>query len=93
MTKEPVTLLAPEQIGAWLRFYHKRFEPIADKYALVSNKDLFLVCRDSSKAVNVEIEMERALKGMKFSTVRVKHCPHAFGVLVTLENGCKIVYR
>lgn len=37
---EPLLLLAPKQILAWLQFYHRRFEKIDQDYEIIGNADL-----------------------------------------------------
>lgn len=38
--QEPIVLIAPRQILAWLHFYHRRFEKINDDYEIIENQDL-----------------------------------------------------
>ncbi|XP_015588985.1 ribonuclease Z, mitochondrial [Cephus cinctus] len=90
VTEEPLFLIAPEQISAWLQLYHKRFESILDLYILVPNSYILLNEHGLSNAR--EKELYSALNVRDISTVRVKHCPFAYGVAVTDSAGNKIVY-
>ncbi|XP_060656136.1 ribonuclease Z, mitochondrial [Drosophila nasuta] len=73
----PLLLLAPRQIEPWLQFYNRQIESIADSYTLVANGEL----------------LEHPLKGEtverlgidSIGTCLVRHCPHAFGISLTLQ--------
>ncbi|XP_043289632.1 ribonuclease Z, mitochondrial isoform X2 [Venturia canescens] len=89
-TKDPVILLAPEQIATWLRIYQKRFESISHQYNLLSNRDFIL--KKGQIPVSAQMHLQYALGGVQINTIFVRHCLSAYGISVTTENGCKIVY-
>ncbi|XP_062548161.1 ribonuclease Z, mitochondrial isoform X2 [Armigeres subalbatus] len=76
---EKVLLIAPEQISYWLRLYDCRFEPIHKDYVLIKNADL----------VDQPLRDERVLDlGLtEVATCRVRHCPHSFGVALTMDSS------
>lgn len=91
VTENPIYLFAPKQIEYWLQFYHRKFEKIKGTFNLVPNQCLIMNCR--KMRVDVDDEINEALKIKNISTVEVNHCNHAFGLAVVLDDGQKIVYR
>uniref|UniRef100_A0A182S923 Zinc phosphodiesterase ELAC protein 2 n=1 Tax=Anopheles maculatus TaxID=74869 RepID=A0A182S923_9DIPT len=75
---ERLTLLAPEQISYWLRLYDCRFESIHKDYTLVKNADLL------ENPIKDERLLEMGIK--EIATCRVRHCPHSFGVALTVVS-------
>lgn len=92
VTKDRVFVLAPKQISSWLSFYHKRFEPILDKFTLIPNDDLKYENHNLSSR-DKQSKLLTYLGAKDVSTVRVKHVPNSFGVSLTLHNGFKVTYR
>ncbi|XP_012284418.1 ribonuclease Z, mitochondrial [Orussus abietinus] len=90
LTKEPVFLLAPQQISAWLPYYHARFELILNNFQLIHNADLTLNYHNVS--AKTKMSLYESLGVQNINTVPVKHCPFSFGISLTLGNGQKIVY-
>ncbi|KAG5676053.1 hypothetical protein PVAND_005907 [Polypedilum vanderplanki] len=82
ITKNKVVLLAPNQINAWLSFYNRRIEEIASTYELFPCSDLL--------GWNVEEEkIEALLKRLGLEAIQtcfVKHCPHSYGISITMKN-------
>ncbi|XP_014470269.1 PREDICTED: ribonuclease Z, mitochondrial [Dinoponera quadriceps] len=90
VTQDPLYLLAPAHIVAWLQMYHKRFEPILHQITLISNNEFFMdVHRLADRKYN---NMYKTLNVRAVRTVYVKHCPYSYGVSIELNNGKKIVY-
>lgn len=73
----PLLLLAPRQIEPWLQFYNRQIEPIADAYTLVGNGELL-----EQPLAGEQVEQ---LGIASIATCLVRHCPHAFGVSLTLQ--------
>ncbi|XP_064542310.1 ribonuclease Z, mitochondrial isoform X1 [Drosophila montana] len=73
----PLLLLAPRQIEPWLQFYNRQIEPIADAYTLVGNGELL-----EQPLAGEQLEQ---LGIASIATCLVRHCPHAFGVSLTLQ--------
>ena len=91
VTKEPVYLIAPNRIIAWLHFYDLKFESIANLYTLIPNDKLSF--GEHTLDPEIEKKLYEALNVKEISTVPVKHCAFSYGVAVTHANGQKIVYR
>ncbi|XP_046740756.1 ribonuclease Z, mitochondrial [Diprion similis] len=90
-TKNPAFVLAPKQISAWLSFYHRRFEPILDKFTLIANGDLIL--NNHNELSNDKCNNLYAQLGVKdVNTTNVRHVVNSFGVSVTLNDGFKVTY-
>lgn len=91
VTQDPLYLFAPAYIAMWLRFYHRRFEPILHQMTLIPNNEFFL---DTHNPAEYKYQnMYKTLNVQAVKTTYVKHCPYSFGISVTLNNGKKIVYR
>ncbi|EAT37691.1 AAEL010336-PA [Aedes aegypti] len=77
---EKILLIAPEQISYWLRLYDCRFEPVHKDYVLIKNAEL----------VDEPLRDERIndLGLTEVVTCRVRHCPHSFGVSLSM-NSCQ----
>uniref|UniRef100_A0A182P4Q1 Zinc phosphodiesterase ELAC protein 2 n=1 Tax=Anopheles epiroticus TaxID=199890 RepID=A0A182P4Q1_9DIPT len=75
---ERLMLIAPEQISYWLRLYDCRFETIHKDYTLVKNADLLETPLKDEKLLEMGIKT--------ISTCRVRHCPHSFGVALTVAS-------
>ncbi|KAL3273587.1 hypothetical protein HHI36_015020 [Cryptolaemus montrouzieri] len=90
MEHEPVILLAPIQLYSWLSFYDHFFERIKDEYEFVSNSDLLYT---GHRLNNITYDrIIQKLNMQEISTCFVKHCPNAFGIAFSLEDGSKITY-
>nr|XP_023017824.1 ribonuclease Z, mitochondrial [Leptinotarsa decemlineata] len=90
LDKGPAYLFAPNQIMAWLSFYNKCFETINAEFKLVPNGELMFnnpIYPEDSKMV-----IMNQLKMSDIETCLVRHCPNAFGVAFTTENGIKLTY-
>ncbi|XP_074040729.1 ribonuclease Z isoform X2 [Leptinotarsa decemlineata] len=90
LDKGPAYLFAPNQIMAWLSFYNKCFETINAEFKLVPNGELMFnnpIYPENSKMV-----IMNQLKMSDIETCLVRHCPNAFGVAFTTENGIKLTY-
>lgn len=77
-TVEPIILLAPKQINAWLYFYNQRIEPIGDTFTLVSN-DTLVQAPYTNPALS-----QMGIKSI--STCLVRHCPFAYGIAIHFNN-------
>ncbi|XP_011496822.1 PREDICTED: ribonuclease Z, mitochondrial [Ceratosolen solmsi marchali] len=90
VTDEPLFLLAPEQISSFLELYNCKFESINRQYKFINNK-AFL-----QKQEILQSSLSKALYSAtgisKISTVFVKHCLFAYGILITLNDGQSICY-
>ena len=89
-TNDRVFLLAPNEIEAWLNFYHNEMEPISHLYSLLNNFDFYL--NNHKLSTSFENIFYSILNIKEISTVFVTHCKHSYGVAVTLNDGKKIVY-
>uniref|UniRef100_U5EN23 Zinc phosphodiesterase ELAC protein 2 n=1 Tax=Corethrella appendiculata TaxID=1370023 RepID=U5EN23_9DIPT len=76
---EKLLLLAPEQISFWLSFYDRRFESLHNEYQLIRNSNLLLNPLENKFSQTIGVN--------DISTCYVKHCPHSFGVAVTLNDS------
>nr|XP_029727345.1 LOW QUALITY PROTEIN: ribonuclease Z, mitochondrial-like [Aedes albopictus] len=78
---EKILLIAPEQISYWLRLYDCRFETVHKDYVLVKNAEL----------VDEPLRDERIqdLGLTEIATCRVRHCPHSFGVALSMNSSQK----
>ncbi|OXU19872.1 hypothetical protein TSAR_013862 [Trichomalopsis sarcophagae] len=90
LTDEPLFLLAPRQISWYLNYYHSRFEPIQDLYRLISNRDLLLNQTILSSATSKALYDQLGIANI--STINVTHCPFAYGIAITLNDGRKTCY-
>ncbi|XP_046478204.1 ribonuclease Z, mitochondrial [Neodiprion pinetum] len=90
-TEKPAFVLAPKQISAWLSFYHRRFEPILDKFTLIANGDLTLNSHNELSTEKCN-NLFAQLGAKDVSTRNVKHVANSFGVSVTLNDGFKVTY-
>lgn len=88
--KCPLYLFAPKQILAWLNFYDRCFESVADEYILVPNDQLLL--NDHSYPEDRENQLLKDLELCDISTCFVRHCPNSFGVSLIHRSGYKITY-
>ncbi|XP_002004950.3 ribonuclease Z, mitochondrial isoform X1 [Drosophila mojavensis] len=73
----PLLLLAPRQIEPWLNFYNRQIEPIADAYTLMGNGELLEQPLAGERVEQLGIA--------SIATCLVRHCPHAFGISLTLQ--------
>ncbi|KMQ96346.1 ribonuclease mitochondrial [Lasius niger] len=90
VTQDPLYLFAPPYIAAWLQLYHVRFEPILHQMTLIPNNEFFM---DTHEPAEYKYRnMYKTLNVQAVRTTYVKHCPHSYGISVTLHNGKKIVY-
>ncbi|EDW02052.1 GH20113 [Drosophila grimshawi] len=78
MPAAPLLLLAPRQIEPWLQFYNRQIEPIADAYTLVGNGEML----DQPLA---DERVQQQLGIASIATCLVRHCPHAYGISLTLH--------
>lgn len=87
---KPIYLFAPQQIMSWLSHYHWNFEPITQEILLVQNGLLDL----KKYSINEELERRilRELNMSVINTVRVRHCPNAFGVAFSHKDNWKLTY-
>ncbi|XP_066140566.1 ribonuclease Z, mitochondrial [Euwallacea fornicatus] len=88
--KQPLYLIAPRQILAWLTFYDKCFETIEDEYVLIPNDSLLL-----NQHTYPEEKLSKVLSDLQFSDINtcfVRHCPNAFGVSILHKSGYKLTY-
>lgn len=91
ITQDPLYLFAPPYIAAWLQLYHVRFESILHQMTLIPNNEFFM---DTHEPAEYKYKnMYKTLNVQAVRTTYVKHCPHSYGISVTLHNGKKIVYR
>ncbi|XP_067634811.1 ribonuclease Z, mitochondrial [Eurosta solidaginis] len=72
-----VLLFAPHQIKPWLNFYNERIENIENTYTFIGNADM-LHEPMLLGATRADIGIDAV------STCLVRHCPHSFGVSLTL---------
>lgn len=91
VTDEKLFLFGPAQLSAWLRMYHLRFDSILKTVMAVSNQSMMMGVHSLPK--NLENTIYDSVGLTDISTVLVRHCPHAFGIAVTLPDGRKVVYR
>lgn len=91
ITQDPLYLFAPQYIAAWLQLYHRRFESILHQMTLISNNEFFMNIHNPAEPKYKD--MYQSLNVQAVRTTYVKHCPHSYGISVTLHNGKKIVYR
>ncbi|KAH8394866.1 hypothetical protein KR222_008264 [Zaprionus bogoriensis] len=75
--ERPLLLLAPRQMQPWLQFYNEQIEPIADAYTLVANGEMLETPLSDKRVERMGIAC--------IGTCLVRHCPHAFGVSLTLQ--------
>jgi ribonuclease Z len=87
---EPLYLFAPAQIMWWLDFYDKCFENIEEEFVLVPNGELLLNKHELDESLETKIFEELGMQDV--STCYVRHCPNAFGVCLTQQDGSKITY-
>ncbi|GLV41872.1 Ribonuclease Z [Carabus blaptoides fortunei] len=87
---KPLILFAPRQILSWLHIYHRRFEKISNDYELFANGDM--VMGDSKLSDDKKLMLQNNLHMSDVSTVLVRHCPNAFGVAFTHNDGWKLTY-
>ncbi|CAG9798183.1 unnamed protein product [Chironomus riparius] len=85
LTNDKVVLLAPTQINSFLSFYNYRIEEIFSTYELFPCSDLISWDIEESK---VEA-LEKRLGLEKIQSCYVKHCPHSFGISITMKNEMK----
>lgn len=90
ITQDPLYLFAPQYIAAWLQLYHRRFESILHQMTLISNNEFFMNIHNPAEPKYKD--MYQSLNVQAVRTTYVKHCPHSYGISVTLHNGKKIVY-
>ncbi|XP_030369122.1 ribonuclease Z, mitochondrial [Scaptodrosophila lebanonensis] len=76
--KAPLLLIAPRQIEPWLQFYNNKIEHIKSAYTLVGNGELMEQPLSDERLVAMGIQ--------SIATCLVRHCPHAFGVSLTLQS-------
>ncbi|XP_004523600.1 ribonuclease Z, mitochondrial [Ceratitis capitata] len=77
LSEEKVLLLAPVQIQPWLNFYNERIERIEQTYTLVGNAEMLdepMYLQEARADIGIDA----------VSTCLVRHCPHSFGVSLTL---------
>ncbi|KAK9692788.1 Metallo-beta-lactamase superfamily [Popillia japonica] len=86
----PVYLFAPKQILNWLIFYDRCFENICNEFVIVPNSDLIL--EDENIAADEKARIFDTLNLNAVNTVLVRHCPNAFGICFTHNDGYKITY-
>ncbi|XP_076322011.1 ribonuclease Z [Tachypleus tridentatus] len=86
----PVDLLAPKQIIHWLQNYHSTYEPVLHLFRLVPN--FLLTHNNRTLPKEVYQDLINRLNLQELSTVPVKHCKSAFGVVLTPVGSKKLVY-
>ncbi|KAG1651091.1 Zinc phosphodiesterase ELAC protein 2 [Nymphon striatum] len=89
---EPLHLIAPLRLLKWLEVYNERFEPINDLFTAIPNNFLLQKNQKSSEYLKHSEQLHMNLPIKEIFTTRVKHCPDAFGVIITDNKGWKIVY-
>lgn len=73
-----VLVMAPKQIEPWLNFYQNCIHNIKDSYELIGNADML------DEAMNLK-ESHQDLGIDAIQTCMVKHCPHSFGVKLSIS--------
>ncbi|KRT80632.1 hypothetical protein AMK59_5821 [Oryctes borbonicus] len=86
----PVFLFAPKQILNWLIFYDRCFENICNEFEIIPNSDMLL--GDENIDAEKKSCIFNTLNLSAINTVLVRHCPNAFGVSFTHNDGYKITY-
>ncbi|XP_017473148.1 PREDICTED: ribonuclease Z, mitochondrial [Rhagoletis zephyria] len=77
LAEQKVLLFAPVQIQPWLNFYNERIDSIADAYTLIGNAEMLekpLDLRETRADLSIDA----------VATCLVRHCPHSYGVSLTL---------
>ncbi|XP_061395358.1 ribonuclease Z, mitochondrial [Musca vetustissima] len=72
-----VLVMAPKQIEPWLNFYQNCIDNIKDAYELIGNADML------DEPMNLK-ETHQDLGIDAIQTCMVKHCPHSFGVKLSI---------
>ncbi|XP_073831185.1 ribonuclease Z [Musca autumnalis] len=81
-----VLVMAPRQIEPWLNFYQNCIHNIKDAYELIGNADMLdepLNLRETHQDLGIDA----------IQTCMVKHCPHSFGVKLSItpvEGGDQV---
>ncbi|XP_037935740.1 ribonuclease Z, mitochondrial [Teleopsis dalmanni] len=74
---QKVLLLAPKQIEPWLNFYNESIESITNTYELIGNGEIL-----SDPLHLLDAKTDTGISTI--ATCLVRHCPHSFGVSLTL---------
>ncbi|XP_034045567.1 zinc phosphodiesterase ELAC protein 2 isoform X2 [Thalassophryne amazonica] len=91
---DPIYLVAPSQIMAWLSLYNDHCEEILNHINLIPNR---FVCVDEG---DVQKHASKPLVGLMlrhnnlqtFQTCAVRHCKYAYGCSLTHESGWKLAF-
>ncbi|CAH1391023.1 unnamed protein product [Nezara viridula] len=86
----PLFLFAPSQIMTWLKLYDEYFESILQSFILVPNTDLFFTHYKLRKEYRDSLKSELNMETIQ--TTYVRHCPNAFGVCLTSNDGWRLTY-
>ncbi|XP_071814557.1 zinc phosphodiesterase ELAC protein 2-like [Apostichopus japonicus] len=86
---KPLILVAPKRIFIWLNQYNRLCEGIIHHLKFIENGDLTNSAEERSRH---EETLLNKLSLKKFETVPVRHCSNAYGLVVTHQEGWKIVY-
>jgi len=89
-TENPLFLLAPVQINNWLKQYHTEFSPILHLFKLIPNSYINYIQTSLENGKYDALINELDLR--EIGSVEVRHCKNAFGIVLTHNDGWKLVY-
>ncbi|XP_054731116.1 ribonuclease Z, mitochondrial [Anastrepha obliqua] len=82
--EQKILLFAPAQIQPWLNFYNERIDGISEAYTLIGNSEML--------ETPMDLHETRADLGFdSVATCLVRHCPHSYGVSITLSATAESV--
>ncbi|XP_071960654.1 zinc phosphodiesterase ELAC protein 2-like [Antedon mediterranea] len=82
-------LVGPKRLLIWLNQYNQNCEDFIHKLRFVESGEF---TKDQDNIPRHGQALLKKLKLMKFETVPVIHCVHAYGVAITHQDGWKFVY-
>nr|XP_044986580.1 zinc phosphodiesterase ELAC protein 2 isoform X2 [Jaculus jaculus] len=90
---QPLLVVAPTQLRAWLQQYHNQCQPILYHVSVIPAKCLKKGAEVSSPTVERLISSLLETCGLEeFQTCLVRHCKHAFACALVHPSGWKVVY-